>query len=76
MNKQRRKQLAEAIELIEQARSIIECAKDEEQEYADNMPESLQESEKHERAEEIAYSLEELLDSLSDAVETIEEAAS
>lgn len=42
MNKARRKKIAEAAGLLEQARSILNKAQDEEQEAYDNLPESLQ----------------------------------
>lgn len=42
MNKARRKRLAEAAELLEQARNILEECKDEEQNAFDNLPESFQ----------------------------------
>ena len=64
MNKLRRKQIAEAIELIEQAMSILEQVRDDEQEAFDNMPESLQGSERGEAMEEYIYTLEEFLDAL------------
>lgn len=52
MNKARRKELSRAVELLEEAQSIIESCRDEEEEYMDNMPENLQESEKYYVAEE------------------------
>ena len=45
MNKQRRKQLSEAIELIDKARGIISEVYEEENNAFYNLPESLQESE-------------------------------
>lgn len=60
MNKDRRKAIAAAIELVEaaqaaaaEARDAIETIKDEETEYKDNMPESLQDGEKGQRADEV-----------------------
>ena len=38
MNKQRRNRIAEALELISQARGILEEVKDEEQESYENLP--------------------------------------
>lgn len=64
MNKLRRKQIAEAIDLIEQAREILESVKDDEQEAFGNMPESLQSSERGEAMEEYIYTLESFLDEL------------
>ena len=48
MNKQRRNRIAEALELISQARDILEEVKDEEQESYENLPESLQYGERGE----------------------------
>lgn len=49
MNKQRRNRIAEALELISQARDILEEVKDEEQESYENLPESLQYGERGEQ---------------------------
>lgn len=64
MNKLRRKQIAQAIDLIEQAMSILEQVKDDEQEAFDNLPANLQGSERGETMEEYIYTLEEFLDAL------------
>lgn len=64
MNKQRRKEIAKAIALIEEAREILEATMDEEQEAFDNMPESLQYSERGETMEEYIAIIEEYLDYL------------
>jgi len=48
MNKMRRKEIDEAIELLDQAKSIIESAMEEEQDALDNLPESLQDGERGE----------------------------
>ena len=48
MNAARRKRLAEAVDMIASAKEIIEEVKEEEQEAFDNMPESLQGSERGE----------------------------
>lgn len=86
MNAARRKALDTAIGLLQEAeakldeaKSIIETAKDEEREYYDNMPESLQSGDKGSAAETAADALDEVhntLDELdiSDLVGKIEEA--
>ena len=51
MNAARRKRLAEAVDLIASAKENIEEVKEEEQEAFDNMPESLQGSERGEEME-------------------------
>lgn len=52
MNKQRRNRIAEALELISQARDILEEVKDEEQESYENLPESLQYGERGEQMQQ------------------------
>lgn len=64
MNKVRRKEIAKAIELLEQAREILESVRDDEQEAFDNMPESLQGSERGEAMEEYIYTLEEAIEAI------------
>ena len=61
MNKQRRNRIAEALELISQARGILEEVKDEEQESYENLPESLQYGERGEQMQENVDSLEEFI---------------
>lgn len=64
MNKMRRRQIANAIKLIEQAAEILEQVMDDEQEAFDNLPESLQGSERGEAMEGYIYTIEEFLDTL------------
>lgn len=73
MNKLRRRQIAAAMDLLSEAMSILEHVRDEEQESFDNMPESLQGSERGEAMEEIIYNLEEYRDSLSEIIDGLEE---
>ena len=61
MNKQRRNRIAEALELISQARGILEEVKDEEQESYENLPVSLQYGERGEQMQENVDSLEEFI---------------
>ena len=61
MNKPRRKQLNKALELLAEARAIIEEMQEQEQECFDNMPEGLQASEQGEKIEENASRLEEII---------------
>lgn len=72
MNKIRRKEIARAIELMEQAREILEAVRDEEQEAFDNMPESIQTSERGEAMEDYIYTIEEAMENLdTDALQEI-----
>ena len=68
MNAQRRRQILRAVDLIEQAREILQNATEEEAEAFDNMPESLQDSERGQK-------MLEYIDSLETAVSQLEEAA-
>ena len=54
--------------------SELECLKEEEEEYRDNMPENLQGSERYERADEACDSLDSAYSSLEEAIEYIDEA--
>lgn len=74
MNNERREQIAKAIELLNEAQGLIESAKDEEQEYFDNMPESFQSGEKGEKAEGAIGDLESAFDSITDAISNLETA--
>ena len=53
---------------------IIQTAADDEREYAENMPESMQESEKHELAEETADNLEGVASDIEGVISSLEEA--
>ena len=46
MNDERRKLITEAIDLVEQAKNLLNAAKEEEQECFDNLPEGIQQSER------------------------------
>ena len=69
MNKARRKAIKEACELIQRATEIITEVRDEEDEALNNLPESFQYGEKGE-------AMEEAIDTLSDAVDYLEETES
>jgi F0F1-type ATP synthase membrane subunit b/b' len=68
MNNLRRKALMEIEDKIGELKSELETIRDEEQEYIDNMPESLQSSEKHEAGEVAVENMENIIDSLSEAI--------
>ena len=69
MNNERRKLLQKQIDIIEQAKQDIEILKDEEQKYADDMPENLQSSDKHDKAEQAVSSLEEAINNIDEAIQ-------
>lgn len=75
MNKERRANLAKAQSLIEQALELLEGARDEEQDYFDNMPERLQGSDKGDAAETAVANLEEAIGQLEEARDNVEAAA-
>lgn len=64
MNKARRKEISRAIELMEQAREILEAAMEEEQEAFDNLPESAKSSDRGEAMEEYINTIEDAIDAL------------
>jgi len=72
VNKQRRARLSEAHSLLGRAVSIVERAKDEEQDSFDNLPENLQSSERGEIMEEAIDELQTAIDSINDAMEHID----
>lgn len=73
MNKQRRKMLAEAVDKLNEAMSIVEDARNDEQDAFDNMPESLQYSERGEQMEENISYLEDATDQIDNAISTLQE---
>jgi hypothetical protein len=75
MNANRRKQLAEAIAKIEEARTLIEIVRDEEQDAFENMPEGLQSSERGEKMETAVSRMEDSLSELDCIVDALNEAS-
>ena len=75
MNNFKRKRLNEAIELLEQAKVLIDEVKEEEQTSFDNLSEGLQQSEKGVKMEEAITLLEESVDSIDEILPKIQEAA-
>lgn len=73
MNKARRQKLSKAITMIEELMSMIEEIKDEEQEAYENLPESLQYSERGEQMDEYIYNLEDVFCDLESMQATITE---
>lgn len=73
MNRIRRKQLSDLIDKLYVIQSDLECLKDEEGEYRDNIPENLQNSERYEKADNACDSLDSALSSLEEMIEYIEE---
>lgn len=66
MNKARRKEIARALALVEEAKSILETCRDEEQDYKDGMPEAIQNGQKGDAADEVVSALEDAISALDD----------
>ena len=73
MNKIRRKNLQAIIDQLEELKGSLEDLQTEE-EYRDNIPENMQESERYEKADEACDNLSSAVDSLEDAISSIEAA--
>ena len=67
MNKERRKSLREIQSKLDRLGQDLETLKEEEEEYRDNMPENLQESDRYQRADEVCDLLQEALESMDNA---------
>ena len=74
MNAQRRKDIAKAIALIEEAIAILDNVAEEEREAFDNLPESLQYSERREQMEECADAIENVSRELTDQIDNLNDA--
>jgi hypothetical protein len=74
MNKDRRKQIDEAGSLLQDALALIEQIADEEQESFDNMPESLQQSERGVASEEAAEELSDAVGNLQYTIDSLDNA--
>lgn len=64
MNAQRRKKLDEINGTLAEARAELETVRDEEQEYFDNMPESFQNGERGQKAQEAIDAMETVIGDL------------
>jgi hypothetical protein len=73
MNNQRRKALAKLIKQLEESTSYLQSILDEEQDSFDNMPDSLQYSEKGERIEEAIDTMENACELISEATDSLKE---
>lgn len=73
MNKVRRKELQKALDLLAEAKIIIDQCREEEQGAFDNMPEGFQASERGEQMEEYIGIMEEAYDHIEDAETNLED---
>lgn len=74
MNAARRKELDKALSLIEEAKSVVEAAKDEEQEAFVGMPKNMQEGERGSAMESAINNLEDAIGELESVFSHIEDA--
>lgn len=74
MNKARRKQLEEISSKISEIRDELESIMGDEEEYRDNIPENLQGSERYEIADTACSEMQDALDSLDEAISSIDTA--
>ena len=74
MNNPRRKLLNDIAGKIAELKDELESVMGEEEEYRDNMPENLQNSEKYEMSESACNAMQEALDNLEEAIYNIETA--
>ena len=72
MNAARRETLDKAVALLEEAKSLIDGAAEEERDAYDNLPEGLQEAERGQRMDEVATELEEASSSLDDVIASVD----
>ena len=73
MNKDRRERINAARELLEQAQTAFEYIRDEEQEAFDNLPESLQCSERGYTMDTNVSTLDEVVEGISDVLDKLDE---
>lgn len=73
MNKQRRKRLGKAFDLVSEAMEILEDIKTEEQESYDNLPDNFRDGDKGEEMQNYIEMLEEASNYLDDANSVIEQ---
>lgn len=73
MNRQKRKRLGDAFDLISQAKDILEEVKDEEQDSYDNLPENFQYGDRGEEMQGYIEMLDEVYGYLDDACSVLEQ---
>lgn len=73
MNNVRRKAIQKVIDKLEELKYDIECLADDEQEYLDNIPENLQNSDRYAVAEEAVDNLNSAMDSVEEAIDSLTE---
>lgn len=74
MNKTRRKEIEKILEVLDSIRTDVESILDAEQEAFENIPESLEGTDRYDQAEEAVSNLDDALSSLEDAIDSLENA--
>jgi hypothetical protein len=74
MNDARRKAITEAHAKLDEAKSLLETTRDEEQDYYDAMPESFQNGDKGEKAQSAIDALDEAINELESAMANLDTA--
>lgn len=74
MNNTRRKAIQNIMDKLEELMEEIEAIKDEEQEAYDNLPESLQNSERGEAMDSAVYNLDDAAENVQLVIDTLESA--
>ena len=74
MNNTRRKRIDAVIAKLDEPSEELEALKEEEEEAYDNLPESLQESERGEVMQEAIDNLDEAVNNIADTIEYLQEA--
>lgn len=74
MNKERRKNLRDIADRLEELKDSLDGLLGEEEEYRDNIPENLQGSERYEKADDAVSNLEEAVNQMEYVIECIETA--
>ena len=75
MNQKRRKELRRILTILNDVSLLLAAVADEEHEAYDNLPETLQESERALDMEDAANAMDEALDAVSSVIETLEDFA-
>lgn len=75
MNERRRKRLNRAINLLNQARDLVDAVRDEESDAMSNMPENFQDTERYEKMENAVDNLDEAIDNIDEAISQVESAS-
>lgn len=75
MNNERRKIIAQAAGFLDQAKALLEQARDDEQTAFDNLPESIQAADRGQQMEETLSTLQEKIDDLETLQSDVQEIA-